>query len=201
MDDYGAINILLNERNSTISDKNNQINNLQTLLDKKQIQLQNAQKQLQSEINSKDELERKLTRYRNKYENQKVKINSLDKEINNIRTKNKFNKNKIINLLEELKLKNDEIENLNLIIKVTKCKDKLKEPITISFSSAYIKDDIICHFDDNLLDIEEKLFKKYPQLNRDKAYFLYNGNIIDNNKSVFLNGISDQAKILIMHND
>lgn len=201
MDDYGAINILLNERNSTISDKNNQINNLQTLLDKKQIQLQNTQKQLQSEINSKNELERKLTRYKNKYENQKAKINSLEKEINNMRTKNKFNKNKIINLLEELKLKNDEIENLNLIIKVTKFKDKLKEPITISFSSEYIKEDIICHFDDNLSDIEEKLFKKYPQPNRDKAYFLYNGNIIDNNKSVFLNGISDQAKILIMHND
>ena len=227
VNDY--INILVNERNYTLAEKereisnykqelneckkkiekmenelnnkDNQINNNQSLLKDNRIQLQNIKNQLQDEINSKQELKRKLTSYKSKYMNQGTKINSLQTEINNIRQKNKYNNNKIISLLEEIKIKDEELKKLNLIIKVTKSNDKLSEPITISFSSSYINEGIVCHYNDTFSEIEEKLYQKYPLLKQDNVCFLYNGKMIEKNQSVLLNEITDKAKILIVHNN
>ena len=88
------------------------------------LQLQNTQNQVKEEKNSKNELNRKLTLYKNKSLNQTAKINSMQTNIDNLKIKNKQNYDKIINYLEEIKIKDDEIKNLNLIAKEIK-RDKL----------------------------------------------------------------------------
>ena len=191
----------IEEMKNELNNKDNQINNNQSLLNNNQIQLQNVKNKLQDEINSKNELKRKLTLYKNKSLNRKTKINSLQTEIDNIRRKNKYNNDKIVSLLEEIKIKDNELKKLNLIIKVTKSNAKLSEPITISFSSPYINENIVCHYNDSFSEIEEKLYQKYPLLKQDNVCFLYNGKVIEKNQSILLNEITDKAKILIVHNN
>ena len=162
------------------------------------IQLQDTQNQVKEEKNSKNELNRKLTLYKNKSLNQTAKINSMQTNIDNLKIKNKQNYDKIINYLEEIKIKDDEIKNLNLKAKEIK-RDKL---INITFTSAIQENNIvICHSNDIFSDIAEKLFQKYPSLIPDKVYFLYEGKVIEKNKSVLSNGIKDNSKILIVQND
>ena len=162
------------------------------------IQLQNTQNQVKEEKNSKNELNRKLTLYKNKSLNQTAKINSMQTNIDNLKIKNKQNYDKIINYLEEIKIKDDEIKNLNLKAKEIK-RDKL---ITIIFTSAIQENNIvICHSNDIFSDIAEKLFQKYPSLIPDKVYFLYEGKVVEKNKSVLSNGIKDNSNILIVQND
>ena len=162
------------------------------------IQLQDTQNQVKEEKNSKNELNRKLTLYKNKSLNQTAKINSMQTDIDNLKIKNKQNYDKIINYLEEIKIKDDEIKNLNHIAKEIK-RDKL---ITIIFTSAIQENNIvICHSNDIFSDIAEKLFQKYSSLIPDKVYFLYEGKVVEKNKSVLSNGIKDNSKILIVQND
>ena len=162
------------------------------------IQLQDLQNQVKEEKNSKNELNRKLTLYKNKSLNQTAKINSMQTNIDNLKIKNKQNYDKIINYLEEIKIKDDEIKNLNLKAKEIK-RDKL---ITIIFTSAIQENNIvICHSNDIFSDIAEKLFQKYPSLIPDKVYFLYEGKVVEKNKSVLSNDIKDNSKILIVQND
>ena len=201
-------NLLVDERNYKLNKKEKEIafykqkydDSIKKLQEKEneldiyRIQLQDTQNQLQEEKNSKDGLKRNLTLYKNKSLNQTTRINSLQTEIDNMRVKNKHNNDKIINLLEEIKIKDDELKKLNRIIKNN---DKLNEPITISFTSSYINENIVCCNNDIFSDITEKLFQKYPLLNNDNIHFLYNGKIIEKNQSVLLNEIKNNAVILI----
>ena len=205
-------NFLIDELNSKLKKKekditfykrkyNDALNKLQEKeneLNIYRIQLQDTQNQVKEEKNSKNDLNRKLTLYKNKSLNQTAKINSMQTNIDNLKIKNKQNYDKIINYLEEIKIKDDEIKNLNLIAKEIKM-DKL---ITITFTSAIQENNIvICHSNDIFSDIAEKLFQKYPSLIPDKVYFLYEGKVVEKNKSVLSNGIKDNSKILIVQND
>ena len=205
-------NYLIDELNSKLKKKekditfykrkyNDALNKLQEKeneLNIYRLQLQDTQNQVKEEKNSKNELNRKLTLYKNKSLNQTAKINSMQTNIDNLKIKNKQNYDKIINYLEEIKIKDDEIKNLNLIAKEIKM-DKL---ITITFTSAIQENNIvICHSNDIFSDIAEKLFQKYPSLIPDKVYFLYEGKVVEKNKSVLSNGIKDNSKILIVQND
>ena len=205
-------NFLIDELNSKLKKKekdiafykrkyNDALNKLQEKeneLNIYRIQLQDTQNQVKEEKNSKNDLNRKLTLYKNKSLNQTAKINSMQTNIDNLKIKNKQNYDKIINYLEEIKIKDDEIKNLNLIAKEIKM-DKL---ITITFTSAIQENNIvICHSNDIFSDIAEKLFQKYPSLIPDKVYFLYEGKVVEKNKSVLSNDIKDNSKILIVQND
>ena len=205
-------NYLIDELNSKLKKKekeitfykrkyNDALNKLQEKeneLNIYRIQLQDTKNQVKEEKNSKNELNRKLTLYKNKSLNQTAKINSMQTDIDNLKIKNKQNYDKIINYLEEIKIKDDEIKNLNLKAKEIK-RDKL---ITITFTSAIQENNIvICHSNDIFSDIAEKLFQKYPSLIPDKVYFLYEGKVVEKNKSVLSNDIKDNSKILIVQND
>ena len=180
-----------NDALNKIQEKENELNIYR-------IQLQDTKNQVKEEKNSKNELNRKLTLYKNKSLNQTAKINSMQTNIDNLKIKNKQNYDKIINYLEEIKIKDDEIKNLNLKAKEIK-RDKL---ITIIFTSAIQENNIvICHSNDIFSDIAEKLFQKYLSLIPDKVYFLYEGKVVEKNKSVLSNGIKDNSKILIVQND
>ena len=205
-------NYLIDELNSKLKKKekeitfykrkyNDALNKLQEKeneLNIYRLQLQDTQNQVKEEKNSKNELNRKLTLYKNKSLNQTAKINSMQTNIDNLKIKNKQNYDKIINYLEEIKIKDDEIKNLNHIAKEIK-RDKL---ITIIFTSAIQENNIvICHSNDIFSDIAEKLFQKYSSLIPDKVYFLYEGKVVEKNKSVLSNNIKDNSKILIVQND
>ena len=205
-------NYLIDELNSKLKKKekeitfykrkyNDALNKLQEKeneLNIYRIQLQDTKNQVKEEKNSKNELNRKLTLYKNKSLNQTAKINSMQTNIDNLKIKNKQNYDKIINYLEEIKIKDDEITNLNHIAKEIK-RDKL---ITIIFTSAIQENNIvICHSNDIFSDIAEKLFQKYSSLIPDKVYFLYEGKVVEKNKSVLSNNIKDNSKILIVQND
>ena len=180
-----------NDASNKLQEKENELNIYR-------LQLQDTQNQVKEEKNSKNELNRKLTLYKNKSLNQTAKINSMQTNIDNLKIKNKQNYDKIINYLEEIKIKDDEIKNLNLKAKEIK-RDKL---ITIIFTSAIQENNIvICHSNDIFSDIAEKLFQKFPSLIPDKVYFLYEGKVVEKNKSVLSNGIKDNSKILIVQND
>ena len=205
-------NYLIDELNSKLKKKEKEItfykrkyNDALNKLEEKEnelniyrLQLQDTKNQVKEEKNSKNELNRKLTLYKNKSLNQTAKINSMQTNIDNLKIKNKQNYDKIINYLEEIKIKDDEIKNLNLKAKEIK-RDKL---LTIIFTSAIQENNIvICHSNDIFSDIAEKLFQKYPSLIPDKVYFLYEGKVVEKNKSVLSNGIKDNSKILIVQND
>ena len=180
-----------NDASNKLQEKENELNIYR-------LQLQDTKNQVKEEKNSKNELNRKLTLYKNKSLNQTAKINSMQTNIDNLKIKNKQNYDKIINYLEEIKIKDDEIKNLNLKVKEIK-RDKL---ITIIFTSAIQENNIvICHSNDIFSDIAEKLFQKYPSLIPDKVYFLYEGKVVEKNKSVLSNDIKDNSKILIVQND
>ena len=131
-------NYLIDELNSKLKKKekeitfykrkyNDALNKLQEKeneLNIYRLQLQDTQNQVKEEKNSKNELNRKLTLYKNKSLNQTAKINSMQTDIDNLKIKNKQNYDKIINYLEEIKIKDDEIKNLNLKAKEIK-RDKL----------------------------------------------------------------------------
>jgi len=198
--DEAAFNLLVDVYNKKANDSIEKLQEKENELNIYRLQLEEIRSQLQEEKNSKKELIRKLNLYKNKSINQTTRINSLQNEINNMRNKNKHNNDKIISLLEEIKIKNGELKRLNSIIKVTKSNDKLKDPITITFTSSVINEDIVCYYDDIFSQVAEKLFQKYPSLNRDNVYFLYNGTMVKNDQSVLLNEITDKAKILIHNN-
>ena len=198
--DEAAFNLLVDVYNKKANDSIEKLQEKENELNIYRLQLEEIRSQLQEEKNSKNELNRKLNLYKNKSINQTTRINSLQNEINNMRNKNKHNNDKIISLLEEIKIKNGELKRLNSIIKVTKSNDKLKDPITITFTSSVINEDIVCYYDDIFSQVAEKLFQKYPSLNRDNVYFLYNGTMVKNAQSVLLNEITDKAKILVQNN-
>ena len=200
MDD-GTFNLLVDLYNKKENDSIQKLQDKESELNIYRLQLENIRNQLQEEKNSKNELNRKLTIYKNKSLNQTARINSLQNEINNMRNKNKHNNDKIISLLEEIKIKDDNLKKLNSIIKVTKSNDKLNEPITICFTSSLINENIVCHYNDIFSQVAGKLFQKYPSLNPDNVYFLYNGTIIKNDQSVLWNEIADKEKVLIVQNN
>lgn len=182
-----------------LNDKDNQINNIQNLLNYYKGENQNLQTQLQNEINSKNELENKLRDYNNQIANKDSIISSLNNTINENINKNQINNKKIIDLMNTVNKNEEEIKKLNLIIKVTNGYDKLKEPISITFNSTvpFINYKINCHHDDIFSEIEEKLYQIFPSLKEGNNIFLCNGRKIENSQSILSNEITNDSIILI----
>lgn len=192
---YNQIQDLIKQLN----DKDNQINNIQNLLNYYKEQLQNLQNKFQNEINSKNELESKLTDYNNQIANRDSTIYSLNNSINEIIDKNQINNDKIVSLMKTVDKNEEEIKKLNFIIRVTNGYDKLKDPISITFSSTvpFINYKMDCHYDDIFSEIEEKLYLIFPSLRGSNNFFLCNGKKIENSQTILSNEITNDSKILI----
>ena len=61
----------------------------------------------------------------------------------------------------------------------------------ITSTDQAIKYPIICKKSDNFKELEQKIYKKFPDLKQKEHYFLCNGNIIDIEKTIEENKLKD----------
>jgi N-terminal acetyltransferase B complex non-catalytic subunit len=205
----------LNNKQNEIDNIQNQLNNSQIQLNNIQVQLvdtqnklKNAQYQIQNLQNQLIITQNELQIEKNcnkelklKESNQTMvnkKIDSLNSEIIDMRVKYDFNNKKIVNLMDEIKQKDNELNKLNSII--TKF-SKLLNPINIKFrsSNSSIVYEIICYYSEIFLNVEEKLYQNFPELRNKNNLFLFNGNKIEKEKSIILNEITNSSVILIIN--
>ena len=212
----------LNNKNYQLNNKQNEINNIQNQLNNTQIQLNSIQGQLTDTQNKLknaqyqiQNLQNQLTISQNelqieknfnndlklKESNQTInnkKIDSLNSEIIDMRAKYDFNNKKIVNLMDEIKQKENELKKLNSII--TKFSKELN-PINIKFktSNSSKEYEIICYYSEIFLNVEEKLYQSFPELRKKNNLFLFNGNTIEKEKSIILNEINNSSVILIIN--
>ena len=67
----------------------------------------------------------------------------------------------------------------------------------ITSTDQAIKYPIICKKSDNFKELEQKIYKKFPDLKQKEHYFLCNGNIIDIEKTIEENKIKDGDILVI----
>ena len=96
---------------------------------------------------------------------------------------------------------NRELKQLNEENK--KLKKEIDNTIAINFMSISqnINFPIACKITDNFKDLEEKLYKDYPELKHKNLYFMANGSIINRYETLENNGIKNSNTILIFDNE
>jgi len=151
--------------------------------------------------NNRDEFDKKANSWVTKYASRKTgKKNNLNEGDNKydflIKKVNKLEKdlyaysNKIIELLEQLKSKNqNEGIPSNLISVIFQSLDKK------------VHSSIICKETDLFINVEASLYKKYPEYLDSEQYFIVNGKKINKFKALNENGIKDNDIILLYVNE
>ena len=132
-------------------------------------------------------------------EQQNKKIKDLENQLNN------NNNNNIIKSLEnEIKLKNKEINELKLKLKNTNLnKDVInihKESIKCVYFTSMdqkIHYPIPCLSTDIFAEIEEKLYKEYPEYRETNNFFIANGKEILRFKSISDNNIGNGLPVML----
>ena len=212
----------LNNKNYQLNNKQNEINNIQNQLNNTQIQLNSIQGQLTDTQNKLknaqyqiQNLQNQLTISQNELQIEKnfnnelklkesnqiinnKKIDTLNSKILDIRAKYDFNNKKIVNLMDEIKQKENELKKLSSII--TKFSKELN-PINIKFKTSNSSKEykIICYYSEIFLNVEEKLYQSFPELRKKNNLFLFNGNTIEKEKSIILNEINNNSVILVIN--
>ena len=146
----------------------------------KNIQNKNVNKNLyENEIN---ELKEKLDKANKIIENQKIEIQELKNQINSF--KNVDNNKQINNLKNELNIKNNQINqlkqqlqymNLNLNNQDEQINLKDMKSITFITTDQRINYTIPCPGDATFAEVEEKLYKEFPEYRETNNTFLVNG--------------------------
>ena len=172
------------------------------------IKLQNdfnkANKKILSQANIIKDLEEKLNSY-------KKNLDKLSKDLDEKEKKQKNTDNIIISLKEKIKEKDEEIKKLNKLIEI-KIKDKHKninininrnQLMCINFTSSDQKINyaIPCIDTDTFAEVEEKLYREFPEYRETDNCFLVNGRAILRFKTVKDNKIAGYPVILISQND
>ena len=162
--------------------------------------MKNELKELKNEFNNE--------KNKNKQLNQKIKDledfikKEKEKKFKSIKENNV--NNKIIELFEELRAKDNEIKIMNEEIKNLKLKfpfelsenEELMSVIFIS-SDLTIHYSIICKNTDQFTKIETELYNEYPKYKETENYFIVNGNRINKYKSLKENNIKNSNIIML----
>ena len=180
-----------NIKNEEICNKIKQLENEIKILSNKLIE---KEKEIQLLKSNENDYNNKIKQYENEIQKLKKDNNDLS---NNIRKND--NKDKIISLMEELRIKENEIKELK-----SKFPFDLKEGeklTTIIFSS--IEEDIyytiICKNTDKFNKIENMFYDAYPQYLVNENYFTVKGNKIIKSKTIEQNNIK-YGDIIIINN-
>jgi len=107
---------------------------------------------------------------------------------------------KIINLYEELKIKEQKIEKLEKALKrypIELSENEKLMSIIINSSDEKIQHTIICKNTDKFIKIEEILYNEYPQYEELSNYFLSNGKKISKFKTLEENKIKNSDIITL----
>ena len=124
---------------------------------------------------------------------EKEKIINKEKDyiqtIKNELPKNNLNKNK--ELMEEIKLKENEINEIKSTIQKEIKSDETIISVIFNSLDENILYSIICKNTDNFKEIEKKFYKKYPEYKNTKNCFISNGRAIDAAKNLNENKIKN----------
>ena len=133
----------------------------------------------------------------------------LNNQISELKNENSNLKNEIINLKKTIKLKEEENEELksriDILINKSENKpkfvdfDKIKIIQFISMDHSVICP-IKCLSTDIFAEVEEKLYKIYPEYRNTDNYFLYHGTKILRFKKIMENKIENGAVIQLVQN-
>ena len=165
-------NFLSNEIHDVYND--NEISNLKK-------QLNEANEIIEQQILTISDLENKLNNYNSTIDNYKNIIKQKDLELNNLKLqlKNQINKN------------NASDNNNNININEMMCVNFISSDQKIHFAVACIKNNIFA-------EIEEKLYKQYPEYRETNNTFLANGTIVLRFKTIAENKIGNGLPITLI---
>jgi predicted RNase H-like nuclease (RuvC/YqgF family) len=155
-------------------------------------------------LNNADIKDREIEKLRNELANaqktieqQKIKINNLENELNKYQ-----NNNSLQNIIKQKEL---EIENLKLQLKNNNIKQEKK---LIDFDDIqivnFISTDSKVHFiikcvkNDTFAEIEEKLYREYPEYRETNNMFLANGKQILRFKTIEQNNIGNGMPVTLV---
>ena len=159
---------------------NNQNNNLNEINDLKN-QLIKANKIIEQQKSKIDELQTKLNNYNTTINNYQNIINQKDNELNNLRLQLNNYMNNITN--------NNIINNFNL-----------NEMMSVNFISmdGNVHFSVPCLGKNTFAEIEEKLYKKYPEYRETNNNFIANGTQILRFKTISENKIGDGLPVTLI---
>jgi len=184
---------------------NMQLNN--EVLEKKRLLAENQRLNniIQNQKNEITNLKSQLQKYINLNQNLNKAINQM-----NINTKNNLINNQevtnlryeIINLNNQLKLKDNEINNLK-IAQNFKDMCNINDIIVINFISIEnsIHEGIKCMVNETFAEVEERFYKKYNELRNTNNIFLFGGSQVLRFKRLKENKIRDGAQIQLVKFD
>ena len=164
---------------------------------------------------------------KNEIENLKKEVKNLNEELNHVKKiieiqgnkikqledklyqKNNYSnndKNFCINYLtNQINKKDEEVNNLKIKIQSIEKKDKIITTfqeqivfINIVSTDQKIKKEIICLKNELFSDIEERLYKEFPEYKNKKNFFYVNGRQIFTNKTIEENKINNNNTILLL---
>ena len=164
------------EPSQNINQNSNETNNMSEIAQLK-IELENYKKLLDIKDLLIAELKKQLNETKNYKSNENIKL--LEDEINK-----KENELKKTNELNNITLNNN--SNNNTMILVFNSLDQTIKEFSLS-----------CLPTDTFAEVEEKLYKNFPQLREDDNYFLCNAKKIVRFKTILENNIKSGQKVII----
>ena len=190
----------INDFNNSIKGKN-KLNNI--IEDKKEYsEIIRLRKEYENSINEINKLKKELEKERLKNEELAKRNEELEKliKISNLNKGDKSINNNITELLQEIKLKNEEISQLKEL--------KSRYPfellngeklISVIFTSIdqKIHYSIICKNTDIFSKIEKELYDEYPEYGEEENYFMANGKKIIKHKTLDYNKIHNSDIITL----
>ena len=139
------------------------------------------------------ELKEKLNKANKTIEEQKTEINELKYKITMIKSEGM---NQINSLMETIEKKDKQIKELKEQLK----QNKFAEMKTVQFISSDMKVNYStpCKGTETFSEIEEKLYKEYPEYKNVNNNFLCRGNVIQRFKTIDENGIKNEDIITLL---
>ena len=121
--------------------------------------------------------------------------NELIKKINDI--KNIFSSNKILELIEKIEEKENEMKELKKVFPFEYSKGEKVFIITFISLNEDIHYSMLCKNTDNFYRLEITFYNKFPEYKDENNIFLINGKIIDKLNNLESNNINDNDIIII----
>ena len=203
-EDLYNLRMEIEQMNMDISKTINKKKNEEIKISDLEKQIKDLNNELKKEKDKNMKLERELSSLKEKLNLDFEKNKSLElqkgellKELNDL--KNKSNSNGEFSLYKKLYDKEEEIKKLNLKLKKYPFELLDGENIMSIIFLIAQKDNysIICKNTDLFINVENKLYDKYPDLRNNENYFLLGGNKINKFKSLDENKIKDNDLITL----
>ena len=127
-----------------------------------------------------------------------LELNLKIKKLENI-IKNSKNKDKIIELMEKLELKEKEIKEIKSRYPFELLKDEKLMSVIFQSQDQKFTCSFLCKNTDKFTKLESLLYEKYPEYleNEGEHYFIVNGGKINRYKSLEENGIHNSDIIIL----